>query len=136
VQQTPPSDTQQRSRAAAVWHYTRWGIFYFGFMVSPLALWNDPILNQLPSAVTAAFLIRYGVVTGVSYGMLYIACYVATNIIGIILMLVNIPVMRQRWRKLVELRRRNPARFVGRLSIDVFFFVALYFLGRYAVSLT
>jgi hypothetical protein len=135
MQESPPVETRS-SRPAAIWRYARWAIFYFGFMLSPLALWNDAILNQLPSAVTAAFLTRHHAAAGFSYGTLYILCYIASNVLGFLLMLVNYPLLRDRWHKLVELRRTDTRRFIRIAIVDAAAFVGLYFLGRFLVALT
>jgi hypothetical protein len=107
-------------------------IFYIGFFLSPLTPWNDAIVNQVPSAFLAGLLV--GPDNPASYKAWYVSCYVASNLLGLLLMLVNAGELRARWRRLVQLSRNHRWKFVGAATFDVFTFLLLYFMGSLVLS--
>jgi hypothetical protein len=100
--------------------------------LSPLTPGNDAIVNQLPSSLLAASLAHGR--SGSTYQVLYVSIYIASNVIGILMMLVNLPEFRRKWQQLRRLRREQPARLLLLIAIDVLTFVAYFVLGRLAIS--
>jgi hypothetical protein len=106
----------------------RWTLFYLGLLLSPFTPGNDAVINQLPAAFLAA-LLAHGKAGGM-YSTLYISFYLASNILGILLMLVNLPELQRRWNRLKQLRRNEPRKFWALIALDVATFVLFFLLGK------
>ncbi|MBN1405650.1 MAG: hypothetical protein JW946_03950 [Candidatus Omnitrophica bacterium] len=61
-------------------------IFFIGWILSPLTLWNDAFIN-IPLSYLITNLIRY--IAPAHFGLLFIASYWFTNIIGLLFMYVS-----------------------------------------------
>lgn len=130
---SPETNTRTEDAVASPpWLRTRWVIFYLGFFLSPLTPWNDAIVNQLPSAALAQAVSK-AAGTG-SYEVLYLSFYAASNVAGLLLMLVNYPELRRRWQLLVHMSRENLPKFVLAVVFDVVTFVVIYAFGSWALS--
>jgi hypothetical protein len=110
----------------------RWIIFYIGLFLSPLTPGNDAIVNQLPSAFLAALLAHQA--TGTTYDALYVTFYVTSNILGVLLMLVNFPELQRRWRRILQLRREDQTKFWSVIAWDVFTFIIFFAAGKLVIS--
>jgi hypothetical protein len=115
------------------WAAVRWFLFYVGLFLSPLTPGNDAIVNQLPSSLLAAAIAHKS--SGPSYHSLYVLFYVASNILGLLLMLVNYPELKLRWARLVRAWREKRSRFVWLVIADIAAFAFFFFVGRLAVSI-
>lgn len=66
---------------------TLWGtIAGLGFMLSPLSWWNDALVNLPLAALMASLANR---ILGVEYATALVACYWATNLLGMLLLLLG-----------------------------------------------
>jgi hypothetical protein len=104
-----------------------WVLFYLGFALSPLTPWNDALVNQLPSAVIASWIHH---ATGQNFQAWYVACYVATNILGFLLMLPNVGELVRRWRRVAALYREDRRRLCRMLAFDILTFAAFAIVGQ------
>jgi hypothetical protein len=102
-------------------------LFYVGFVLSPLTPWNDALVNQLPSAVVAGWIHH---ATGQNFQAWYIACYVATNILGLLLMLPNVGELVRRWRHVAALYREDRCRLYRMLAFDILTFAVFAIAGQ------
>jgi hypothetical protein len=69
------------------------------------------------------------------YGVLYAGFYIASNILGILLMLVNLGELRRRWRGVRTAFREDRRTFARMLVVDALTFTLIYIMGRLVASL-
>jgi hypothetical protein len=133
---TPKSErhveSPRRVARPAFRHFSRWLIFFIGFQLSPLTPGNDAVINQLPSSLLAATLTHDK--SGSTYQYLYLSIYIISNIIGILMMLVNFPDFRRKWQRFSQLRREQPTKLLLLVGIDVLTFIGYFVLGRLITS--
>ncbi|HEY7222560.1 MAG TPA: hypothetical protein VH561_02940 [Micromonosporaceae bacterium] len=115
------------SRPRPAWRYARRAAFYVGFLLSPLTPGNDALVNQLPSALLAG-LVAHGR-TGATFSEWYITFYIASNVLGILLMLTSLPELRRRWSDLRRLFLTDRKRFGRIVLVDVLTFAAFLVAG-------
>lgn len=125
-------ESPRRAASRTFQHFSRWLIFFVGFQLSPLTPGNDAIVNQLPSSLLAAALTHSR--SGSAYQILYVSIYIVSNIIGILMMLVNLPELRRKWQQIARLRREQPAKLLLLIGIDILTFAGYFVLGRLVVS--
>ena len=111
---------------------SRWRliVFYVGFALSPLTPGNDAVVNQLPSSLLAAALA--GGSDGSSYTGFYVGFYILSNVLGVLLMLVNLPELRRRFRRLRHEFRHSRAKFFRTIALDIATLILMWVVG-YAV---
>lgn len=61
-------------------------VFFLGWVLSPLTIWNDSFVN-IPLAYLIANFVYF--ITHFHFRWLFISSYIFTNILGVILMLVS-----------------------------------------------